>query len=252
MKAVAKAVNTLTAEEISGLMSSGSITLCGFELSTDDLVLKREFCGDKKRYEACVSDDGSLVIAIDTTIDDDVYEELRAKTLSACVQKMRKSAGLVVGDKVEVFYEEDASGAVRRAMNVHAVSTVKRIKTFPLPVGLKPRGAVVIHEETVDDRDLSPSPVKVVLTAPCLSVNEGAVTTVAESKDVAFLASMYLQTMDYDRTLTEQECWNVTVTGKELSLQRGVHFFATADDMVRGCEEVQCQYGITPVSLQEL
>jgi isoleucyl-tRNA synthetase len=49
MKQVAKAVSGLTPDEIQGLMDTGSITLCGFELTTDDLVLKREFSGDKKR-----------------------------------------------------------------------------------------------------------------------------------------------------------------------------------------------------------
>ena len=247
MKAVAKAVNSLTSEEISGLMASGSITLCGFELTTDDLVLKREFSGDKKRYEACVSDDGSLVIAIDTTCDDDVYEELRAKTLAACVQKMRKSAGLIVGDVVEVFYDEERGGAVKSAMNVHAISTVKRIKTFPLPLALKPAGAIVVYEEIVDDRDLSPKPVKVVLTAPCLSVNEEAVLSVTTSKEVTSLTSMYLQTMDYERVLTAQDSWDVTVAGVNVKLQRGVHYFATANDMVHASQEIQSQYGITPV-----
>ena len=99
----------------------------------------------------------------------------------------------------------------------------------------------------MDDRDLSPKPVKVMLTAPCVSVNEEAVQVAAGSADVTSLASMYLQTMDYERALTTQDCWEVTVIGTALSLQRGVHFFATATDMVQGSPEIQSQHGITPV-----
>ena len=245
MKAVAKAVGGLTSDEISGLMETGTINLCGFELTTEELVLKREFSGDKKRYEACVSDDGALVIAIDTTMDDDVFEELRAKILVATVQKMRKSAGLVVSDKVEVFYEE-VGDSVKRSLNVHAVASEKRIKTFPLPMTLKPKGAVILCEEVIDDGDLSAQPVKVVLTAPCLSVDEEAVRAAGGSEEVTHLASMYLQTMDYDRALTEQDSWNVTVKGTALTLQRGVHFFATADDMVKSCINIQSNLGISP------
>jgi hypothetical protein len=37
-----------------------------------DVVVRRAFNGDEKRYEAAVSDDGALMVAIDTTCDDEV------------------------------------------------------------------------------------------------------------------------------------------------------------------------------------
>jgi D-lyxose ketol-isomerase len=61
------------------------------------------------------------------------------------------------------------------------------------------------------------------------------------------LTSMYLQTMDYERVLTAQDSWDVTVAGVNVKLQRGVHYFATANDMVHASQEIQSQYGITPV-----
>ncbi|CAE7497359.1 ileS, partial [Symbiodinium microadriaticum] len=160
MKAVAKEINSLTTSQILEFMSSGVMNVCGHELTSEDIVVKRQFAGDAKRYEACVSDDGSLIVAIDTTIDDDVYEELRARTLAAAVQRMRKSAGLVVTDKVEVFYDEQEGNAVKSSLSTHAASTIKRIKTFPLPMALMSRGAVRIYEEVIDDRDLSTKAVK--------------------------------------------------------------------------------------------
>ena len=36
------------------------------------MVVRRAFNGDEKRYEAAVSDDGALMVAIDTTCDDEV------------------------------------------------------------------------------------------------------------------------------------------------------------------------------------
>ena len=37
-----------------------------------DVVVRRAFNGDEKRYEAAVSDDGALMVAIDTTCDEEV------------------------------------------------------------------------------------------------------------------------------------------------------------------------------------
>ena len=43
-------------------------------------------------YEAVTSEDGGLVVAVDTTVDEDMMQELRASTLTSIVQKMRKTA----------------------------------------------------------------------------------------------------------------------------------------------------------------
>jgi isoleucyl-tRNA synthetase len=246
MKAVAKEVNSLTNEKILAFMESGVMEICGYELTSEDIVVKRQFAGDAKRYEACVSDDGSLIVAIDTTIDDDVYEELRARTLAAAVQRMRKAAGLVVMDKVEVFYEEQEGQVVKTAMATHASSTVKRIKTFPLPTAFMSSGAIRIYEEVIDDRDLSKKAVKIILTAPCVAVNVDAITPMCESESQAKLFAMYLQTVDMDSLLNQASC-QVTVDGRTLSLERGVHYFASANEMLRGSAQLQQKHGILPV-----
>ena len=149
-------------------MNDGVMLVCEFELTKEDVVVKREFSGDTKRYEATVSEDGSLMIAIDATCDEEVLQELRAKTVAATVQRLRKSCGLVVGDRVEIFYEEGAGKASESAIGLslakHAATTIARIKSLPLPMALCSPQAIVIVKEVVNDPDISKSPVTIVLT----------------------------------------------------------------------------------------
>lgn len=248
------------------------MNVAGFELTREEVVVKREFRGDTKRFEACVSDDGGLMVAIDTVCDEDVLQELRARTLSAVVQKLRKSSGLVVADKVEIFYEvedgETATGAIAQALLKHSTATVKRIKTLPLPMALKPHSSFVLANEVVNDADLSPSAVRVLLTrAATVSVDKEAVSSlistasstssssskggnasagITASVPSAEAVAMYLETMEYDRVVAA-EVVRVGVDGFSLELHRGVHYFPSALDLVlSGSAVLKSKYPHTP------
>ncbi len=175
MKDVAKAVNELTSSEIIAFMHSGVIELCGFTLTKDDIVVKREFNGDVKKYEACVSDDGSLMIAIDTTCDDELMSELRARSIIAMVQKLRKSAGLVVSDLIDIYYEViDKKGdkknellsyeSIEKSLQDHNETIRKRLNTLPLPISFKPEAIEDIANESIEDIDICKGEFKLYLT----------------------------------------------------------------------------------------
>ena len=170
MKKVAAGINALTQEEISAFKETGKITVCGYDFTSEDLVTKIDYTGDTKRYEASVSDDGSLMVAIDTTIDDENTAELRAKQLIAIVQKLRKKGGLQVGDAVEIYYKAtpDDTKAITTALNNFSDLVVKKIKFIPLPIENKPENCVVIAQEKVVDGDVSKKPFELLLTVPTL------------------------------------------------------------------------------------
>jgi len=241
MKAVQKAVAELTHKEIVDFMHSGKMTLCGFDFTKDDIVVKREFSGDTKKYEACVSDDGSIMVAIDTTIDEEIFQELRARQLAATVQKMRKSSGLVVADTVEVFYEEEGSplgGQISQAIMKHASATVKRIRVLPLPLGLKSKNAINIVKEVVKDNDISKSPVTIVLTRPVVAVDLEAVAALVSTpiNDVKVeTITMHIQTMDYDSVMALQSvaiCLESSPSNINVVLKKGEHYFGSVWDLV--------------------
>jgi len=178
MKAVAKAINELSFAQIVDFMKSGELVVCGFTLTKEDIVVKREFNGDVKKYEAAVSDDGGLMIAIDTTCDEELFQELRSRQIVAAVQKLRKSAGLVVADKVDIFYEivstkPDSDSAVAAAyktledcFRIHNDSVVLRLKQTPQPVSKKSSHASVVRMETIDDDDICRELFNLYLTTP--------------------------------------------------------------------------------------
>jgi isoleucyl-tRNA synthetase len=252
MKEVAGAISALTKEQVIAFMTTGVMIVCGFTLTKDDINVKREFNGDTKRFEAASSEDGSLMIAIDTTCDEEVLQELRARTFAATVQKLRKSSGLVVSDRVEIFYEESGDGVVSKegvstlvsaAMLKHSSSTVKRIKSLPLTMELCSKQAIVIIKEVITDLDISKKPITIMLTQPCIAVDIGAVALLIDALSSANLnppgtvsntpnmAAMYLQSMDYDRLLS-LESVDVTIDNIALVLKKGIHYFQSANEMV--------------------
>ena len=255
MKDVANAVNNLTFAQISDFMKIGSIELCGFVLGQEDLSVKREFSGDSKRYEACVSDDGSLLIAIDTTCDDELYAELRSRTIVSSFQKLRKSAGLSAGDRVDIFYELTLPEGVKReerekkekdleadrklvneALRKYQEAVLKRLKIFPVAVESRSKFAIPVAKETINDPDICQSTITLYLTQPAVVVNIEEIVklcpaglNVEEAVALAEIAAMFVQTKEFD-SLGDVEVVDVLADGTLFSLRKNTHFFLSASD----------------------
>lgn len=73
--AVAAAVAQLTPAQISEYADKGSLVVAGHTLSGDDLLLKEEFKGDASIYQAETSEDGGLLVVLDTRQDDRVIAQ---------------------------------------------------------------------------------------------------------------------------------------------------------------------------------
>lgn len=235
MKKVAAAVNALTQAQIVTFMKEGSVELAGHTLTTEEIVVKREFNGDAKRYEAAVSDDGSLLVALDTQIDPEIMEELRARTFTAAVQKLRKSAGLEVADTVEIFFEETGD-EVFSALLKHADATVKRVRCLPLPASFMSPSAEVVGQEVLQDADLSKKKVTITLTRPIVSVHTTGLTELLALEDASDAANTLsllhsaLLEVGYD-DLMAMESHTVSAMGRTATVVRGVHYFANANDL---------------------
>lgn len=67
------------------------------------------------------------MVAVDTLCDEEVYNELRAKTFVSYIQKLRKSNGLVLTDRVEIFYDEDGevgNGLIDQALGYYRMPSL--------------------------------------------------------------------------------------------------------------------------------
>jgi len=247
MKNVAKAINDLTHNQIVDFMNTGSINILGYDLNTEHLVIKKEFNGDNKKYEAGISDDGRLLVAIDTTCDEEVLEELKARAIASAIQKLRKSGGLVMTDRIEIFYDElnssssAASSLIAKAVAKHANATIKRVKTLPLPLELKSKHAIVIAKETINDNDISKSPFSLVLTQPIVAVNSNLVKQLIESSSVSSStipiditvdsAVSYIQTMDYDKVIGLDSI-DLVIDEIKFTVVKNVHYFSSTLDLL--------------------
>lgn len=255
MKNVSKAINELPVADVVNFMTVGKMVVLGYELTHEDLVVKREFIGDNKQYEAAVSDDGSLMIVIDTTCDEEILAELRARQIAASVQKLRKSSGLVITDKVEIFYEDtqDAFGGLLSASLVsHYDLTMKRIKTIPLPMSLRSKYCSNVASEIINDDEISKNTINLVLTAQCAAVDHVAVRLIlaASSSDANVdLITMYVQTMDYERVMSSATLEVVLEDNTKITLTRDVHYFSSVLEMVcRGSKSIRDSYPHLPTS----
>jgi isoleucyl-tRNA synthetase len=113
--AVAERIKAMTGDEIKRFQADH---ICVFEtdgrrieLAEEDVEIVRE-----ERAGFAVESDGTLVIAIDTTLTPELIDEGFARELVNKVQNMRKTSGFEVTDKIRIklFADEPLAGAAGR------------------------------------------------------------------------------------------------------------------------------------------
>ncbi len=104
LKAVREGIVALSDGEIREYTASGSITVCGEVLGKGELLVTRSFEGNASVFEAEVSSESQLMVVLDITRDAKIERERIAREVINRIQKLRKKAGLIVGDRVEVFF----------------------------------------------------------------------------------------------------------------------------------------------------
>lgn len=108
-KDVQNAAKLLTQAELAAFLVSGTITLAGHTLTTADLKVTREVRPDKAaNYEALVSADGAVIVAVNTTQDDALRGMGAAREVVNRVQKLRKKLELNLSDSITIYYRASA------------------------------------------------------------------------------------------------------------------------------------------------
>jgi isoleucyl-tRNA synthetase len=110
LKAVKQAVAAITNEQCRDYQQRGAIDIAGTTLSGDDLRIQLNFRGDIDRYEVCSNQQCDLVVLVDVRMDESLQQEGITREVVNRIQKLRKAAGLKVGDNIRVtFSVADAS-----------------------------------------------------------------------------------------------------------------------------------------------
>ncbi|RHY02101.1 hypothetical protein DYB36_005671 [Aphanomyces astaci] len=212
LAAVKKQVEALTHEQALQYQTTQTITLNdNVVLSGDDLLVKRDFKGDKSIYEADVSPDGRLMVVIDVREDDALRSQGFAREFVNRVQKLRKKAGLVA---VEQF-----------------VATVAgTLGTVPAPLSLKPHNSVTIVSEV---SEFAGSSVEIFVARPAILFAD-----ITENNDVALQhAHAYVATMEYakvrDMVAADAEgAITVTIQDEVVQLVKNKDLFFEPKDKV--------------------
>jgi isoleucyl-tRNA synthetase len=97
MKEVAAVIGTMTKEQINTLDKSGKLTLGGFDLVIDDVIISSE---DIPGW--AVAAEGGLTVALDITITEELRQEGVARDFVNRIQNLRKDRGLEVLDKITI------------------------------------------------------------------------------------------------------------------------------------------------------
>lgn len=107
-KQIMQAIKELSDEQLQKFVTTKEITVEGHKLEEQDLRLMFNFTGPtakelSKQYEA--HNEGSMLILLDITRDEKLYNEGIAREVINRVQKMRKKTNLIPSDEAIVFYD---------------------------------------------------------------------------------------------------------------------------------------------------
>lgn len=196
-KTMRKPINDLTHEQLMEFQQTGSIQVGAERLESNELVLKREFKGNTEFYEAIVSSDGKSLVILDCREDEALIQQGYAREVINRVQKMRKKAGLVVQDRIQVYYRivQDEEKQLEQAMQQHQDYMTTTLSTCPLQLETKPSYAVTILGETCSIGDKT---IELEIVRPCVFFNDIELKKldVNVSDVVSYVSTMEYQTVE--------------------------------------------------------
>ncbi len=162
MKDVAAAVEGLDQREIQDLQDGGSLVVAGCEITADDIVIQRT-----PRPGVIVATEGSVSVALDTTLTEPLIIEGLARELIASVQQLRREAGLDVSDRI-VLEWESADPEIAMAFEQHSQLIAQEVLATAITAGSEAQKTEA-REEPRPRRPRPKRPRSVIERSPCAS-----------------------------------------------------------------------------------
>ena len=149
MKVVANAINAMTAQDISTIENEGEITVDingkSVTLAPEDVEITSQ---DIEGW--LVASSGSLTVALDVTLTDELKNEGIARELVNRIQNLRKDSGFEVTDKIEVQLQRD--GKVEQAVNDNLEYIKMETLTAKLDVAEQVTNGIAIAFDDVETK----------------------------------------------------------------------------------------------------
>ncbi|MDR2539756.1 MAG: isoleucine--tRNA ligase [Chlamydiales bacterium] len=139
MSAVKMALENFSQKELNQLLEENRYELVIKEeiilLSSDDIIIER-----RVKEGLVASTIGSMVIAIDTVLDEELLLEGLARELVNKVNAMRRDLSFAVSDRIEIYL--NTTEKVKRALSIHRDYVMTQILGVKLEYGSKEEGSV--------------------------------------------------------------------------------------------------------------
>jgi isoleucyl-tRNA synthetase len=113
MKAVASAIESLDHDTIISLLDGSDVTIGGYVLTGEDVIVSRI-----ARKGTAVATEGSVSVALDTSLDSDLEIEGMAREIVNRIQGARRDAGFAVTDRIVVRWTSN-DPLVTEAFSAH-------------------------------------------------------------------------------------------------------------------------------------
>jgi isoleucyl-tRNA synthetase len=142
---VAAKIREFSSKEINELERAGTLTMpidgSQYTISREDIEIFHE--GIKGWM---VESDGTITVALDTELDDELIDEGLAREFVSRIQNMRKDAGLEVTDRIKIYYKTTArlEGALGR------LTSYVRQETLATDVSSSPPEGLSLVDEDVN------------------------------------------------------------------------------------------------------
>lgn len=222
MKDFKTLVTSMSHVDAVACLENGGLDFEGMTISAkDELISKLSFSKEGDHWESTSTPEGDVVIAVDCTQDEAILSSGRSRELINAIQQLRKAMGLDISDRVEVFFEE------KPGMNVVENAVAANVNLFeakfqggvPVPKKFAPSWSVVLRS---DMAEIGGSKVEVSICRPAVAGKDGLDNGVA----------YFLSTLESSNGAT-QSAFSIKVDGKEVTLKKGVDFWASTVDKLR-------------------
>ena len=147
---VKNALPGVPSDDVKAYVNTGKLAVDGIELVAGDLTVQRYLelpPGAEGQYGTHTDND--VVVRLDIQVHPDLQGEWLARELTNRVQRLRKKAGLLATDDVDVYYSfEDGTGEeLINALNENSELIKRTVGGLPKAVSERQGGETVIEEE---------------------------------------------------------------------------------------------------------
>jgi len=221
-KKIADAIKLLSDEQIRKFQQEGSIVVEGETISSDELLVYKEFKGDTTLQEAAW--DANALIVLDLTEDVKLREERMVRRVINFIQRLRKRSGVQSSDSIEIFYRVEERDPLCQVMENEVHNIVSRTGVPCSPVSHKNTTSIVIASE---DYEVDASKIYLEITVATVGFNETALNTLGQ-KELMEHVKLYLTTREYPtlvNLLNQVGSVSVKMNDTNVTLEKGKHIF---------------------------